>query len=126
LPFHFGASGVGAAVSLLELLGHRNTALNRLGMGAAAAETLIGLSLEMSSERVMDPIKHGHSGLVTRAGGILSGPVPLALRLLAPRSPSARRLAALATLAGSLLTRIGWLEAGRCSAAAPAGPSSRP
>jgi hypothetical protein len=43
------------------------------------------------------------------------------LRLLAPRSSSARRLAALATLAGSLLTRIGWLEAGQESARAPAG-----
>ena len=125
LPFHFGASGVGAAVSLLELLGHRNAALNRLGTGAAAVETLIGLSLEMSGERAMDPIKHGRSGLVTRAGGILSGPVPLALRLLAPRSPSARRLAALATLAGSLLTRIGWLEAGQQSALQPAGGTDR-
>ena len=121
LPLHFGASGVGAAVSLLELLGHRSAALNRLGTGAAAVETLIGMSLEMSGERAMDPIKHGRSGLVTRAGGILAGPVPLALRLLAPRSPSARRLAALATLAGSLLTRIGWLEAGKRSASEPAG-----
>lgn len=125
LPLHFGASSVGAAVSLLELFGHRNAALNRLGTGAATVETIIGLSLEMSGERAMDPIKHGRSGLVTRAGGILSGPVPLALRLLAPRSPSGRRLAALATLAGSLLTRIGWLEAGQQSALQPAGATDR-
>ena len=118
LPIHFGASGVGTAVSMLELLGHRDRALNRLAIGAAAVETLIGLALESSSDREMVPVRQGHSGAITRAGGVLSGPVPLALRLLAPRSPALRTVAALSTIAGSLLTRIGWLEAGRQSAQA--------
>lgn len=36
LPIHFAASGMGTAVSLLELRGHDHAALNLLGMGAAA------------------------------------------------------------------------------------------
>jgi hypothetical protein len=115
LPVQFAASGVGAAASLLELLGHRDAALHRLALGAAAVETLIGFGLEGPGEPALEPVRHGRSGRITRAGGILSGPVPLALRLLAPRSPTARRLAAVSTIAGSLLTRFGWIEAGRSS-----------
>jgi hypothetical protein len=55
LPIHFGASGVGAAVSLLELLGHRDRALNRLAIGAAAVETLIGAKLEGGRSPVGSP-----------------------------------------------------------------------
>ena len=107
-------------MSLLELLGHRNRALNRLAIGAAGVETLIGLALESNSDPSMNALRHGRSGAITRAGGALSGPVPLALRLLAPRSSAARTLAAVSTIAGSLLTRIGWVEAGKESARAPA------
>jgi Polysulphide reductase, NrfD len=116
LPVHFGASAVGSAVSILELLGHRDPALNLLGAGAAAVETLIGGSLEFSGSEALVPLKHGWSGNVVRAGGVLSGPLPLALRLLAGRSPSARRIAAVSTIVGSVLTRVGWLAAGRESA----------
>lgn len=119
LPIQFGGSGLGAAVSLLELIGHRHRALNRLAIGAAAVETLVGLSVETSGEPALEPIRHGHSGSAMRTGGILSGPVPLALRLLAPRSTTARTLAAISTIAGSLLTRFEWLDAGRESARAP-------
>ena len=55
LPVHFGASAVGSAVSILELMGHRDPALNLLGAGAAAVETLIGGSLELSGERGAGP-----------------------------------------------------------------------
>jgi len=117
LPVHFGASAVGAAVSILELLGHRDPALNLLGAGAAAVETLVGASLELSSREALVPLKQDWTGAVVRAGGVLSGPLPLALRLMAGRSPSARKAAALSTIVGSLLTRVGWLAAGRESAA---------
>jgi formate-dependent nitrite reductase membrane component NrfD len=117
LPVHFGASAVGAAVSILELMGHRDPALNMLGAGAAAVETLIGASLELSAGEALVPVKHGWSGSVVRAGGVLSGPLPLALRLLAGRSSSARQAAAVCTIVGSILTRVGWLAAGRDSAA---------
>jgi hypothetical protein len=115
LPVHFAASGVGAAVSLLELLGHRDPALNVLGAGAAAVETLIGASLELRNGEALVPLKNDWSGAVTRMGGVLSGPLPLALRLLAGRSPSARKAAAVSTMMGSLMTRVGWLSAGRSS-----------
>jgi hypothetical protein len=92
---------------------------------------VVGLSVETGAEPALEPIRHGHSGRAMRAGGILSGPVPLALRLVAPRSATARRLAAISTIAGSLLTRFEWLDAGRESARAPAGgalqrPSTEP
>jgi hypothetical protein len=122
LPIHFGASGVGTAVSILELLGHRHRGLRALGIGAAAVETAIGLALESGSDPVLDPIRHGRSGAITRMGGLLSGPVPLLLRVFGGRSRSVRRAAALSTIAGSLLTRVGWIEAGRASASAPAKP----
>lgn len=115
LPIHFAASGVGAAVSILELLGHRERALNVLGAGAAAVETLIGASLELRESDALVPLKDDWTGAVTRMGGVLSGPLPLALRLLAGRSPSARKAAALATIMGALMTRVGWLAAGRSS-----------
>lgn len=116
LPIHFGASGVGTAVSILELLGHRDRALNLLGAGAAAVETLIGASLELSGSEALVPLKEEWSGAVTRLGGVLSGPLPLALRLFAGRSSSARKAAAISTIVGSLMTRVGWLAAGRDSA----------
>jgi formate-dependent nitrite reductase membrane component NrfD len=116
LPIHFGASGLGTAVSILELMGHRHPALNTLAIGAAATETLIGFALESRNEEALTPIKQGWSGDVTRFGGVLSGPVPLALRVMAGRSMTARRIAASATVVGSLLTRVGWLAAGRVSA----------
>jgi formate-dependent nitrite reductase membrane component NrfD len=117
LPVHFGASAVGAAVSILELLGHRDPALNLLGAGAAAVETLVGASLELSNREALVPLKQDWTGAVVRAGGVLSGPLPLALRLMAGRSPSARKAAAISTIVGSVLTRVGWLAAGRESAA---------
>jgi hypothetical protein len=116
LPIHFAASGLNTAVAVLELLGHRDRALNALGIGAAAVETVMGVALEARMDPALDPVKRGRSGRVTRAGGLLSGPVPLALRLLGGRSPTARRAAAVSTIVGSLLTRLGWVAAGRESA----------
>src|SRR5205823_95962 len=46
LPLHFGASALGAAVSLVELTGPRTTSLNLIGIAAAAIETVIGARLE--------------------------------------------------------------------------------
>jgi formate-dependent nitrite reductase membrane component NrfD len=105
LPLHFGASGMGTAVSVLELLGHRTRALNTIGIGVALVETALGVHLEMQD--------HGPKTDLVRAAAVLSGPVPLLLRLLAGRSPNARRLAALSTIAGSLLTRVAWVNAGK-------------
>src|SRR5581483_8339071 len=114
LPIHFGMSGLQSAVSVLELLGHAdNGALNSLGIGSAAWETLEGVLLEGRQDPILEPLKRGKSGWVTRVGGLLSGPVPLALRLAAAvsgkrTSRKLRRWAALAGIAGSLFTRYGW------------------
>lgn len=118
LPIHFGMSGVNSAVAILELLGHNNTALNLLGIGASAFETYEGLHLEQRQEAALEPLKHGLSGWITRMGGVLSGPAPLSLRLAAQISGSRkiRRAACWAAIAGSLLTRYGWMQAGKSSA----------
>jgi formate-dependent nitrite reductase membrane component NrfD len=113
LPMHFGASSVGAAAALLELAGHRTRSLHYLAMGAAAIEFAVGLSLERDPTGVPD-----QPDRLAQAGGFMSGAVPLAIRLVAGRSFHARRIAAMATLAGSMLTRIAWVEAGRRSALA--------
>ena len=60
LPLHFGASGLGTAVSVLELMGHRSAALNALGAGAAVVETLIGASLELSANEALGTAQRGH------------------------------------------------------------------
>ena len=122
LPIHFGASGVQAGVSLLELMGHQdNRALNLLGIGSALWETWEGLHLESRNEAELTPLKNGFSGAVTRTGGLMSGPAALTLRILAAatqgsRSQKFRRAAAACGVIGSLLTRYGWMAAGRSSA----------
>ena len=122
LPLHFTASGLNSAVGMLELMGHeRSRALGALGIAASAAELMEGLRLEVDDDPALDPVKHGATGWMTRAGGVLSGPVPLALRIAAVFSGrrsagNLRRAAAVASLAGSLLTRFGWVEAGKVSA----------
>lgn len=121
LPIHFGMSGLNSAVSILELMGHDNPALNSLGMGASAIETLEGYHIETTPTSSMQPLKLGPSGLVTRLGGILSGPVPLALRLAAAfsgrrKARKLRKAAAVSSIAGSILTRVAWVYAGHVSA----------
>lgn len=123
LPVHFGMAGLNSAVSVLELMGNEDSrALNTLGIGACAMETYEGYHLERHRDPIVNaPLKSGASGWITRAGGVLSGPVPLALRLLAGSSGSARscklrKWAAISGIAGSLLTRIGWVRAGHVSA----------
>lgn len=122
LPLHFAASGLGAAIGILELMGHRkNRALQALGLGAALFEMWEGVRIESRSHSHLDPLKHGPSGWITRAGGALSGPIPTALRLASlvgsqNSSRSMRRWAAWSAIAGSLITRFAWIRAGHVSA----------
>ncbi|HEY6967704.1 MAG TPA: NrfD/PsrC family molybdoenzyme membrane anchor subunit [Candidatus Angelobacter sp.] len=123
LPIHFGASGVQAGVSMLELMGYNdNRALNLLGIGSALWEVWEGFHLESRDEEELKPLKQGLSGCLTRTGGLMSGPASLVLRLLAAlpvsnaRVQTFRRAAAMCGIAGSLLTRYGWMSAGRSSA----------
>lgn len=120
LPIHFGMSGLAAAVGMLELMGnHKSRALGALGLGAALFECWEGLKIETRQRPALEPLKHGASGTLTRAGGLFSGPVPAALRilsLLSGNQKSLRRAAAVSAIAGSLLTRIAWVYAGHVSA----------
>lgn len=122
LPVHFGMSGLSASVGLLELMGHRRSrALQMLGLGAAIFESWEGLVLESRRHSAGEPLKHGFTGTLSRAGGILSGPLPLAFRTASllsreRRSSRSRKWAAVSAVAGSLLTRIAWIYAGSASA----------
>jgi formate-dependent nitrite reductase membrane component NrfD len=118
LPAHFGASALGSATSLLELLGHRNRSLNAIGIGTALAESALGAGMELGDRPAVRAIRRGRAGRLAVAGSVLSGPLPLLLRLFAGRSPAGRRAAAISTIAGSMLTRAAWLAAGK----APADP----
>jgi len=119
LPMHFGASALGSAVSLLELRGHDHPALNALGIGAATFETLTAGTIDRTSKISSEPLRDGSTGRWIRTAGLLSGVVPLALRLFGGKSRRARQLAAVATLAGSVITRFAWVQAGKKSAADP-------
>ena len=120
LPIHFGMSGLAASVGLLELMGHRRSrALQMLGLGAAVFECWEGWRIE--SRQGLNPLKHGLSGSIVRAGGLFSGPVPAALRIASlfmgkKKSQQLRKLAGLSSVLGSLATRVGWIHAGRVSA----------
>ena len=128
LPLHFAASGMGSAVSILELMGHDDSrALNVLGLGAAAYEAYEGLHIETHPTATNAPLRVGMSGWVTRSGGVMSGPIPLLLRLasISTRGDTARnfrRAAAMSTLVGSFITRIAWMMAGHASARNPSLP----
>ncbi|MDX1661225.1 MAG: NrfD/PsrC family molybdoenzyme membrane anchor subunit [Gemmatimonadota bacterium] len=115
LPVHFGIAGLGSAAAALELLGVRVGALDALGFGAAAVETAFGLWIEIHRHGAADrSLRSGASGWMLRCAGVLAGPVALGLRFadLVP-------WAAAAFLAGALLSRYGWLEAGRASGRDP-------
>jgi formate-dependent nitrite reductase membrane component NrfD len=120
LPIHFATSGTAAAASILELAGNESEALNRIAIGAAAMETFMGASLELDLSPASKPLKSGGSGWAMRGAGLLSGPIPLALRLLSlgmkKRKRELRRAAAVSSIAGSLLTRFAWVGAGKASA----------
>ena len=122
LPIHFGMSGLSSAVGMLELMGHRKSrALQWLGLGAAIFGCMEDLRIETHRLACLDPLRNGASGAVVRVGGVLSGPVSLGLRVLSflSRGEQARDLrkwAAISAIAGSLVTRFGWLDAGDVSA----------
>ena len=122
LPIHFGMSGLSSAVGILELMGHtKSRALQTLGMGAAMFECWEGWRIESHRTAASKPLRRGSSGAMIRAGALLSGPAPLALRALSMMagertSRNLRRAAAASAIAGSLLTRMGWVRAGHVSA----------
>ena len=115
LPIHFGTAGLGSAAALLELLGHRISALNFIGFYAAAVETALLIWLSVDKHGVADRAIHEHgSGWFIRIGEMLNGPLALILRFfgLVP-------LAAISFLIGALISRVGWIAVGKVSGSDP-------
>ncbi len=115
LPIHFGTAGLGCAAAILELLGFQIRPLYMIGMLAAIIETLLWLWLEIDKHGAADRALHsGGSGWLIRGGEIFSGPLAIILRLtnLIP-------LAAISFLLGALMSRFGWIGAGRVSGRDP-------
>ena len=111
--------GLSAAVGLLELMGNnKSRALKMLGLGAALFESWEGWRIESQLQSALDPLKYGLSGSLTRAGGLLSGPLPALLRIASvfTQSKGIGRAASISAVAGSLMTRIAWVYAGHVSA----------
>jgi hypothetical protein len=115
LPVHFGAIAVGSAAAALELLGFHIRALNAVGLAAAAAETGVGIWIEARRHGAVDrALRQGLPGFLLRAGGLLAGPVSFLLRLGGQTAA-----AGVSFLVAALVSRYGWLAAGRASAGDP-------
>jgi hypothetical protein len=119
LPAHFLTSGLGSASGILELAGFLIPATQILGFAAAGIETAIGALIELGKSPADAPLHHGKSGLLLRISGFVEGPVALLLRIFAGSVPAGRYAAAGCFLLGALLSRYGWIWAGRVSAHDP-------
>lgn len=122
LPREFGMSGLQSAVSLLEVSGYpTRTSLNCLGLLSAGVET-VEFARELSNPKPENaPLRRGRSGALVAAAAILSGPLPLGLRVASMLAGEKRRkplrlAAACAGIVGSLCLRYGWVKAGAVSA----------
>ena len=115
IPIHFGAAGLGSAAGLLELLGHRIAPLNAIGFFAAGVESALLVWLTIDKHGAADRAIHEHgSGWLIRIGEILTGPLALVLRLF-----SLVPFAAISFLIGALVSRFGWIAAGKVSGSDP-------
>jgi Polysulphide reductase, NrfD len=119
LPPHFLTSGLGGAAAILELAGFLIPATQILGFVASAIETLIGITIELRKRPADAPLHHGGSGWLLRVSGVVEGPAALLIRVFAGSTPAGRYAAAGCFLLGSLLSRYGWIWAGRASARDP-------
>ena len=82
---------------------------------AAAVETILAISLLVNHRGDADrALRNSSSGLLLQAAELLTGPLPLVLRAfgLVP-------IAAISFIVGSILSRFGWIWAGRVSGRDP-------
>jgi hypothetical protein len=115
LPFHFGIVALGSASAILELLGFRMSGLQAIGLTIAATETAVGAWIELRRRNAAArALMHIEGSPLLRTAGLCTGPATLALRLLGWVPP-----AAVCFLLGAVLSRYGWLQAGRASARDP-------
>jgi hypothetical protein len=115
LPVHFGTAGLGSAAAVLELLGHRIAPLNVIGFATAGVETVLALSLLIRRHGAIDRAVHeSSSGWLIQTAEVLTGPAPLVLRAL-----GLTPFAAISFLVGALVSRFGWILAGKISGRDP-------
>jgi len=115
LPFHFGVVALGSASAILELLGFHMAALQGIGLTVSAVETGVGAWLELTrGDAEARALTHGESGVLMRLAGLCTGPATLVLRAV-----GWTEIAAVCFLLGAVLSRYGWLHAGRASARDP-------
>jgi hypothetical protein len=119
LPPHFLTSGLGGSSGILELFGFMVPTTQILGFVASGLETLLDIFLEVRKRPVDAPLHHGKSGWTLRVAGFVEGPASLLLRLFLGGRPGGRYAAAVCFIAGALLSRYGWIWAGRASAEDP-------
>jgi hypothetical protein len=117
LPLHFGVAALGSAAALLELLlpGAPVDALHWIGLLAASVETVLAVWTEVRGQGAADrALRRGTTGLLVRTAHVLVGPAALILRL-----GGWRAAAAVVFLVGAVLSRFGWVAAGKASARDP-------
>jgi hypothetical protein len=115
LPIHFGTAGLGSAAACLVLLGWRLPALAAISWAAVGIETLLWLWLLFRRHGAADrALHHGTAGWLLQAAELLTAPVTLGLLFL-----GLQPLAAVSFLLGALMSRFGWVMAGRASALDP-------
>jgi multidrug efflux pump subunit AcrB len=89
--------------------------VNAIGFFAAAVETALLIWLSLDKKGAANRAVHEHgSGWLIRIGEVLNGPLALVLRFL-----GFIPWAAIAFLAGALVSRIGWIAVGKVSGADP-------
>ncbi len=115
LPLHFGTAGMGSAVGLLGLFGYTLRPLAAIFWVTVAVETILWLWLMFRRHGPADRALHeGLSGHLLMPAEILSGPLSLVLV-----SVGWMQAAAVAFMLGSLLSRFGWVQAGKQSSKDP-------
>lgn len=119
VPAVFLTGGLGSTAAVLELLGFLIPATQLIGIAASTVEIAIAAVIEIRGRYVDLPLRKGTVGWSIRAGAALSGPIPLLLRTLWPHAPELRYIAALSFAVGALVSRYGWVAAGRASSRDP-------
>lgn len=115
LPLHFGTAGLGSSVSVLHLLGYILRPLTAIFWVTVLVETCLWLWLLFRRHGAADRALHeGVGGNLLMPAELLVGPVSLALITSGfPGTASA------CFLLGSILSRFGWIQAGKQSAKDP-------
>ena len=120
LPFVFVGSSASAAggLGLVAAPLSETGPARRMAFGGAILELAAERRMEASMGLAAEPLHHGRSGKLMRAGKALTA-AGAAGTLLASRSHLAARASGAALLAGSLCGRFGIFEAGQASARDP-------